>query len=370
MIINSLFIFFVITLVVFATKKQYVLNKKNTFHNALLIAMLVMHFSVTIIQYKWSFTSHFDSNLFYTRAVSSTSWFSLFKTGNSAMSFLCFPFTKLGLSYFSVSLLFSFFSYLGYLIYFRIITKKIVAGVSWKLMLIIFFLFPSIHFWTGFLTKESLLFLILALFYQQLNKYKSVTLPVLLGIMCTLLIRPYLALIVLGVLGVIYFNSFSKCYKIASAFVGALSVYLLIKFLKIRSFDSFQDNYNNLIKYANRAGNSSIDLGDSNFAERMLLVLFRPFFIDAKTVLQFFVSFENLIILLLLVGAVVLNKYLVAILNHKVSRFLVFYIIILVVFYSIYMYNMGLANRMRVMFVPYFFILIFNLLKQKSAGYN
>lgn len=351
------------------TKRQYRVNV-SLFHNLLLIAMLVMHFAVTIIQYKWSFTSHFDSTSFYERAVSSTSWFSLFKTGNIAMSFLCYPFTNLGLSYFSVSLLFSFFSYLGYLIYFRIITKKIVSGVSWKLMLIIFFLFPSIHFWTGFLTKEAILFLVLALVYQQLNKYKSITLLVLLGVVFMLLIRPYLALIILGVLGLVYFDSFSKWYKIASAFVGALSVYLLIKFLKIKSFDSFQENYSNLIKYADRAGNSSIDLGNSNYAERMLLVLFRPFFIDAKTVLQFFVSLENLITLLVLIGVIALRKQLQAILSYKVYRFIILYIIILVLFFSIYMYNMGLANRMRVMFIPYFFILMFSLLNHRASAYK
>ena len=365
MIINILFTILIVFAIFKLTKKQYIKNN-NAFLNVLLISMMVMHFSMTIIQYKWSLISAFDSTVFFNRAYNSSSWFSLFKLGNRAMSFLCYPLTKLGLNYLSISLFFSFLSYLGYLIYFKELTKVKTKSYIHKTVLIVFFIFPSIHFWTGSLTKESILFLMLALLYYQLKKYKSISFTFLLSLMVMLFIRPYLALIILAVLVLIYYKTFNNWFKSVVVVISVFSIYLVGKFLKIKSFDSFQKNYSNLIKYADRAGNSSIDLGNSNYAERMLLVLFRPFFIDAKTVLQFFVSFENLIILLIVISLVFCYKHMTAILNFKVYKFMLVYIIILVLFFSIYMYNMGLANRMRVMFVPYIIILLLDLLKLKQ----
>ena len=53
-------------------------------------------------------------------------------------------------------------------------------------------------------------------------------------------------------------------------------------------------SYSKIILYSQNVGNSSIDLYNSNYFERLMLVLFRPFFFDVKTFFQLFVSIENL----------------------------------------------------------------------------
>ena len=65
------------------------------------------------------------------------------------------------------------------------------------------------------------------------------------------------------------------------------------------------------------------------------------------------------IFILLLVVLCHLYKYkyvIAAYKNNKVFKFLTIYCILVIAFYSIYMYNLGLASRMRVMFWPFFLL--------------
>jgi hypothetical protein len=70
--------------------------------------------SATYIIY--SLTSATDSRKYFKVSANSDSWLTLFDTGTSFISFLTWPFTRfLGLSYYPVMFLFSFFGLLGIL---------------------------------------------------------------------------------------------------------------------------------------------------------------------------------------------------------------------------------------------------------------
>ena len=54
------------------------------------------------------------------------------------------------------------------------------------------------------------------------------------------------------------------------------SIPLLLNFLRFKDFNDFKENYYKIAEYALNNGNSSIDLIQSNYLDRMFLTLLRP----------------------------------------------------------------------------------------------
>ena len=148
----------------------------------------------------------------------------------------------------------------------------------------------------------------------------------------------------------------------------SIIVIALVNFLNFYNLSSFKLHFEKIITYSSNNGNSSIDLLNSNYFERFFLVLFRPFFFDSKTLFQFFVSIENFVLAII----IIIFAYKIYYLKLKFSlidkhiRFALLFSIMCILFYSIYMYNLGLASRMRVMFLPFLLIGMHSLLDLKK----
>jgi len=366
MFLNILIITGVIITVFFLIKREFKIFKNSVFFKSVLVGSAVMHFAMTLLQYYLSLSGNFDSKVFYQRALDAENITSLFKIGSRSISFFIYPLVKIGVDFISISFIYSLIGFIGYVIYLRLSYELSIKNKFSRVILLIFFLFPSIHFWTGSLTKESILFTLLVIIYREIKIKNTLTITVLVCLLLTLFIRPYIALISLFLLIIFYFNRFSKKTKIISCGLLAISGYLLLKFLKITSLSSISKNYEYIIDYASRSGNSSIDLANSNYIERMVLTLFRPLFFDAKTFNHFIVSVENLFWLFIVVLLFWNFRLLKNILLKKSNLYLVSFVVSTMAFFSIYMYNLGLANRMRVMFIPYTVLILLNVLASKK----
>ncbi len=329
----------------------------------LFLAIVAIHAFAFFINYK--FLKGVDTRVFYNRAITSTDWFALFKIGSRSMSFIIYPLTKFGFNYFDISLLCSIISLKGYFIYLNLFLKKGKQLGIYHFLLIVFFCYPSLHIWTTSLYKEAILFTLMAIILKQLWSVKPFNYKLLFSILIITLIRPYISLIIILSIIIIYHKAIIKQYKTISLLLISLITIAAFRFLKL---STFRANFERLIVYSSNNGDSSIDLLNSNYFERLLLVLFRPFFFDSKTLFQFFVSLENL---LFLIGVLFfsyhlnINRIKFILLNKYVS-YLIVCSISCVLFYSVYMYNMGLACRMRVMFVPYLLIGMHSLLDLKK----
>ena len=109
--------------------------------------------------------------------------------------------------------------------------------------------------------------------------------------------------------------------------------------------------------YSIKNGMTSIPINESNYFERMIMLLFRPLFYDSINIRTFLISFENLFFIVLIFSFLTKSKKNTK--NFIISNTYVLIVIIsCVVFYSFYMYNMGLANRMKTMFMPYLLYLL------------
>lgn len=346
-------------------KKIVTANSRNKYYY---FALLIIHFSAFIVFHIISIDIKRDSFLFYENAFLAKSFLNFKFLGSEFMSILVYPFVKLGVSYFNISFLFAsisfkmFLKYSNYLLNIYSKNKSIIL-----LVIILFFLTPSLHYWTAGLSKEAILFLFMGTFLFEVLKNKFLSLTSVVSLFFILLIRPYLFVIILFgfILHVLTNDKYSKQFKIKIISISAFCILIVLpvlkQFLKIESInlEVFNRNYESLVHFSSTNGKSSINLGDSNYLERLLLVLFRPFFYDAKTFFQYIISVENLIFLLLFLK--VLKDLILKKINicFKKDVFLLSVSIILILFYSIYMYNLGLASRMRIMYIPYFYVFVF-----------
>lgn len=308
-----------------------------------------------------------DIHFFYETALNSDNWFDVFGIGSQFIAFLIYPLVKIQASYFTLFLLFSLMSLTAYVYLF----KQFIGVIKSKLDYVVFLyliLLPSIHFWTGSFSKEAILMPLMFYVISQIknSSYKSFSLY--FSLLLILLVRPYLFLIVLMafIFSVLLDKSIQKKFKFKwIAFVALISIPaipLLLRFLKIDNWGSISQNYNKIALYASENGNTSIELLKSNYLERLFLTLFRPFFYDVINVFHFFASIENVIFLLFMILLFFKIKKVNFTSQSIHVKFAFFTAILLVLFYSIYMYNLGLANRMKVMFLP-FLVYVFLALK-------
>lgn len=351
---------------------------QNILNNKKLIKLIVIFYHLLFCFFTLYYTINFkhesDAERIFRMANNADSWRSLWGLGTVFTSFLIYPLIKIGFNYVMLTVLFSLISLKAYLIYIDLFFSTSTTKTRNQLLLLLLLLgLPSYHYWSSFVGKDVIVFYLMAVMLSGVVKKKYITISFVLAGLIILLIRPYLLLIVMLAYSISFlFNSTieaskKKKYFIVLVVFVLLCIPILKTFLRIDnvSIETIKESYQKIVVYSQNNGDSSIDLQNSNYLERFFLVLFRPFFYDSKVLLHFLVSIENFI-----VWSVVF-KILFKIRNTSLTTLkkVIFPIVVsisLVVFYSIYMYNLGLASRMRVMFMPYMIFLLFWIIEENK----
>ena len=147
---------------------------------------------------------------------------------------------------------------------------------------------------------------------------------------------------------------------------------IIMLFLKIDSlsYAVLVELWDNLNIYSKNVSNG-ISLTESSFLDRIGLLMFSPLFYDTTTFYQYVISIENSLVLLflLIVGfyLYVKRKNIFVTDDVKLALLIGFCIMFMI---ALYIYNLGLASRMRLMFLPLFFYaihqLVFSIYKKKD----
>ena len=352
---------YIARLTILGFKKEYGFN-----HKIYLLLLLAMHFLMMGLAYYATENSPIvDAYNFYIRASEAQSWWSCFGPGSSFFIFLIYPLVQSGVSLFTLFLLSSAISYHAFLFYFHDFATSEVRGLGiFKISIVQWlFLLPSFHYWSGLFGKDSLVFFLLTvlLYRSKAGKLYAVNnLPILILIGA---IRPHVFVVLMLVLGTVCLtsNQFSRKIKIriTTFFLASIviSVPILMRFLHIKDLNlgTVREKLAVFNTFGLNSG-SGINYLESNFLERMWLLLFRPFFYDVKTSMQLIVSIENLIVLLsflLFIFLFLRSKKKESVVWTEEIRFSLFLGLGIFLMISTYIYNLGLASRMRLMFVPF-----------------
>lgn len=355
-----------------------VAQQPQWYAKALLLAIAIEHCATTFffIQYNVEYAK--DALQFYDSAKAIDSWAFFLKPGTLFMSFIIYPLVKLNLSIVVINLLFSLLGLYTFLEITNFCLKQ-NDKLDKKALFLVFLLLPSYHFWVSGFTKETVLFFAFWVLVKHVYYKKYTSIALFLSLLLLAFIRPYYFMFaaVVWFIVVLMDNQVTKKIKKQLAIlvvVGLIiAIPLLLHFFKLTSFsfEVVKQNYNILVNASEQLGNSSISLNTTNYLERLLIVVGRPFFFDAVTIYQYVISVENFIcIILILLGlySVKNNKKLY---NKQVAIFIGIVVTFNILFLSIYMYNLGLAARMRMMLMPWILFAFYLLLHEgKKLQYN
>lgn len=342
-------------------------NTKDKLTKYLYGLLFSIHFCTTLSYNNISSLVKKDSHSFFDRALNSESWTQHLRPGSDFISFLLYPFVKLGVEYFIISQIFALIGLVGLV---KIFSFFFPLNTFLKKTAIIFMLFPSIHFWTSGITKEALVIFFMALILEEIFKNRTTSIKIIIALIMILFIRPYLFILLLISLCAkfLFFekNSITKRLVSITTFLilSLISIPFLKVFFKIETyrFSEIQNLFIKIDLYSKTVGNTSISLESTNYFERLIIVLFRPFFFDSSNHYQYIISIENAIFLAFCVVATYLATKTKIIINSVIC-YLILSSLLVIFLLSTYMYNLGLASRMRVMFLPFLVlgvVLIFN----------
>lgn len=273
---------------------------------------------------------------------------------------------QLGASYIDCFMVFQAFGTWGLVILLRsfqeIYQKMDVTDAPLPLFLLFI---PSIHFWTVAIGKDAPMF-----FAVSLATWASINLgrrliPFGFAIAFMVLFRPHVAFAtVVALLAASVLHSQlafgRKAFIMVLGLIGTAFVLAAIE----ASFKVNLADASSVAQFwesraaAEAADKSSTSIVGAPYPVRLVTLLFRPFFFDAKNMLGIIASLEN-------VGSVLLFGYLIK--QFRVIRYLskrvlfinfaLFYSLILIVMLSLLTYNIGLGLRERAMIMPPLFCL-------------
>lgn len=354
----NLILFLSITIYIYFITNSYFGSQSNS-QKRIVALLFLVHFSAMVFAYSSNIV---DAVVFYDRAANANSWISLFGLGTTFMSFLIYPLVKLGVSMFVLFFLFATISYHTFLMYLNNMSNNYegstkVVGIP---MTQLFFLLPSLHYWSGFLGKDVLVFFFLTFLLFEIKKKSKLTFLHGIVIVLLLLLRPhvFLATFVAFLIYYIFQNRTVKIKTLLLMFVFVcISIPIVMHFVNIDGFayKNFSDKWDEIQAYASQGG-SGINLMDTNYLGRIWLLLFRPLYYDASTFYQYVISAENSAVVLLFLWGIIYLKYkkkeIIIAGDVKLAMFVGCSILLMIAFY---IYNLGLASRMRLMFMPMFF---------------
>ena len=328
------------------------IDKKSLFHKKVFYLFLILHFGIAFFHWYWSLENGRDTVSFYNKVFLAQGWLDFFHPGSKFISFLIYPIVKLGVSYFILFFMFSVISFYGFLNYFRLLNSHI-KNKSQQLLYFLFLL-PSFQFWSAPISKDSLVFFLMSVLLIYLKK--SNYLMLMLIFIAIGFIRPHI--VVMLIFAFVLILLLEKKLDKKNLFLAVLGFiiggYVMFKFIRLSSFsfEAIQIKLEQFNNYSIKSGNSHIDLFTTSYAERIFALLFRPLFIDASTVFQFFASVENIIVLLTLAYLFVKHKLRFRSISIEAKYSLIVSVLLLLLI-STYIYNLGLGSRMRLMIYPY-----------------
>lgn len=341
-----------------------ILNEASQIKKTMYFFLFVIHFLCFFLFLEIIPDLKKDSFNFYERALKADNFIDYLRPGSYFMTLIIMPFVKIGVSFFNLSLLCSTASYYAFNYIYKVTFLHTKVN-SLALGSLFFLLFPTIHFWTAGITKEALVFPLMVLVFSDLKTSFKPSIFSIIASILVLFIRPYLFSIITSSFLITWSIAQKRSLKKNTLIVIIFLCLLLIPIPIFKSFlnieiinsESINNVFNSIIDYIGSSGNSSIPITQTNYFERFFMVLFRPLFYDSHNIFQHLVSLENLLFIFLCIFSFV-KLFKRGVKFIKISFFLFLTAFLIVLFLSFYMYNLGLASRMRVMFVPYFIIAI------------
>jgi hypothetical protein len=324
-----------------------------------------------------------DANMYYRQAENSDGLLEFFDKGTQSIIFVSTIFVQyLKFTKITLFFLFGFVGYLGHIMFYLLLGRKpyFIGKLNIKNILV---LLPAFHFWTSALGKDSLFYFLIMLFVFGLAYRKLIY--ILLSLVLMYLLRPHMAALAVMSIGMTFI--FSNPLKTGVTQVLVLLFLTLVSILLLPDLKDFlgvdaidNQSITNTMEFYNNygaryAGGSSsyVDTTSYNLVQKLFSYMFRPLFYDARSILQFVISFENLFLLVLMFNWFIKIRFKIIRWFFNLAlleKILFWYVLGSWVILAANMYNLGLASRQKYMILPVLFLLMFANIKDRSRQNN
>jgi len=342
---------------------KYRLNKINY------VLLFGLHYILTFLGWMFTLNSKTDATYYLRKATEASSWFDTFGLSSKMISFIMYPMLHyLKFDFQLLILIFSSFSFFGFLILYKLINKidhsqnNTILGI--KTQNIILFL-PSFHFWVCLLGKDSLIFFFFTLFLDKVEHWRQKKLQLSIILLFILFIRPYIVIFLLASFAICFLflslNSFKKVLLfILLLIVLSIVTLQVFKTLNLDVFTFLSERLEFVTGYFDKkeGTGSFIDPSEYNSLSKMFMYLFSPTIIGASGLFQIYIALENLLILIIFVK-LLYNFSFKLLRKNVIIAVLLLYTIIFLFIKSYLLYNLGLANRQKYMILPTIFYIMF-----------
>ena len=280
--------------------------------------------------------------------------FNLMKLAKSTMTFLAIILKKIGFNFLSITLLSSIVGFLGFRKFILETDFQKIDTILKKSIFYFLMFCPSFHYWTSGFSKEAFVFFLLSHLFFLKIKFAKHYIQLIFLILLIGLFRFYIALfIIIAMIIYIKQKHFSKKP------IYDLIILMGVIFFSILSFEMFNleeiiINFQNLKNKSDWNGTTTYPINQTNIIQRGIIVLFRPIFFDANNLKSLILSFEN--IFMLTIFCYICYLFIFSKIYFKKTYQLTVALVLFVfsfLFHSTYMYNLGLASRMKIHFLPF-----------------
>ncbi len=326
--------------------------------------MLILHFVMTVSFYFFVLNGIGDAKGYYksTAALKNLDQTSLMSNG--FIETTLFPFVHyLDFSFFSSFFLFSLPSFAGFVFLYDIAIRLLKGKWSSWLLL---FLMPSMHFWTGAIGKDALIFFGLSWILHNYCTGKKIV-AYIIPLLIVGLVRFYVLALIgagTGLALVLLSKQIKLAYKVlALAVFGTGAVLIMPFFLETIAVGDVSNisKQSEIVMKANQEGGGAVDLQGSNLAVKWFSYLFRPFIFEARSAQALLAAVENVVWLVIfwkIAVGIRFRRYIPA------RRQTIFWICVACIFTvtlpsAFILSNLGIASRQKIMIVPMMLYLFF-----------
>ncbi len=369
------FFFIIIYLFVFIFFVKY-FTKNNTKYKNQIYLLILYHFIFVILAYIYSLLYVNDTDSFFQSGfLFDNTRYDIHGANDNIVMLNNILIYFFNLHYFTIFIFLGFFSSIG-LIFLYTSSNELLKNYNVnKNALLLFFLFPSWHFFSSFPGKDSIILFAIGLFYFILIKKKFFYLILPLSLMY--FVRPHIMYLIFVITLFAYLNNFliikikNKINYIILLILSAIVTFCLIK-LFLPSYFEFLYNF---LERGNLQRNYSSELGgwyktSNNILVNSILYIVYPIF-DYSSLQRIIISLENCLICLVIILVIIKfeKKIFFDLIKKKEILFGIVFFLLGVLILSNFSANIGINSRQKWMFMPSLLIFLAPFIT-KSKNHN
>lgn len=267
-------------------------------------AIFFFHYLLMGVYLGYAFATVSDSFEYFRVAKETAKWGSLWGTGTNFVNFITWPLAQMGLSYASITFIYSYLGFWGVALFYLAGKEQVgFLPPTWERLTWaeLIWLLPNIHFWSSSLGKGSIALFAVALYVYGLSRYNKRLHFIVAGVFIAYMLRPHLAFIMAGgtAIGILFTTKgvpwYVRMIIVIVAAIGSVFFFQgaqeLIE-VKEGSAQLLSDFIEKRAKGLT-AARSGINIENYNIVMKVFTFLYRPLFFDANGVLGIIVSLEN-----------------------------------------------------------------------------